>query len=112
MKPLLEAVHREVERRAADPHALREALIGVFEFLCSEEGRTDPNCQMVESFIFWLWDANPDIVGAPSDPLPSDHVDLMSNVQCLGYTFSEPHLARNFRATPEDLLQEARALKA
>jgi hypothetical protein len=104
LRPLLERLYRHLASRPADLSALREAIIGVLEFLTSPRGRTDANCRAVDCFLMQdeAWDG---------DELPQTFVDILADMSgALHDTVSAPSTAANFDSTPEQLLGRARLL--
>ena len=78
-------------------------MIALLEFLSSPAGRTDENCKAVDRFFFqddeWL-----------SDRLPEAYHDVIAHMDALHDTITAPDIAKNFDATPEQLLARARSL--
>jgi len=104
LRPHLEKLHQCLAHTSADLPSLREAIIGVLEFLVSPRGRTDVNCRAVDSFLMLdgAWDAN---------RLPQSFVDVLSDMSgALHDTVSAADIAANFESTPEQLLERARRL--
>ena len=103
LRPLVETLHARLVDTALDLPATKSALIALLEFLSSPVGRTDVNCQAVDSFFFfdeaWL-----------SDRIPEAYHDVIAQMDCLHDTFTAPHIAENFGSTPEQLLARARSL--
>jgi hypothetical protein len=103
LTPLVEAVRSCLTTSALDLAAIKRALIALFKFLASPVGRTDANCQAVDSFFLlddsWL-----------SERLPEAYHDVMAHMDALHDTVSAPKIAENFGSTPEQLLERARNL--
>jgi hypothetical protein len=87
---------------------IKAAIVGVLEFLCGPEGRTDANCTAADLFL--LLDENRD---ADWSDLPDAYQNLLFDMGAqLHDTFSAPAIAENFESTPEQLLERAKRLPA
>jgi hypothetical protein len=111
LRPLLEELHREIERKPADLSGLRASMISLLEFLASPEGRTSANCWMADLFVTHVTmvdhRAGEDVTGH----LPEEHQDVIYDMSMLHDTFHAPQIAWNFDSTPEQLLERAQALE-
>lgn len=103
LRPRLHQLHDELTRRPPDLAALKAALVALFEFLASPEGRTDANCRTVDLFLSLApYEQRPD--------LPLSVAELVHDTSMLHDTFEAPAVAHSFHATPEQLLERARRL--
>ena len=108
LEPLLRRFYEEAIRRPADLRTIKVSLVDIFTFLTTPEGRTDANCWAVDNFVciddHWERDLS---------DLPQSFVDVIADVGgALHDTISSPNIARNFDATPEQLLERAQKLRA
>lgn len=93
-----------LEEEALNLIALKKALIELFEYLSSKEGRTDINCMTVCMYFIiedhWS-DRN----------LPDSFQNVFGDIAgALHDTVSSPEIAQNFYSTPEQLLQRIKEL--
>lgn len=90
-------------RDGGGPSSVKPHLVSVLEYLCSSEGRTDPNCRAVDYFFCmaaWDWDG-----------LPESYQNLYADMGGgLHEAVAAPDIAEALQATPELLLARARAL--
>jgi len=101
---LVKAVQSVLANGTLDLEVLKHSLMGLFEYLSSEDGRTDDNCCAVDSFFMFddLW---------VERNLPDPFHDIFADVAgALHDTVSAPEIAENFNSTPEQLLKRARKL--
>ena len=87
-----------------DLEALKQSLIGLLEYLSSYNGRTDANCNAVDSFFMLddLW---------VERNLPDSFHSIFADMSgALHDTVTAPDVAENFDSTPEQLLKRVREL--
>jgi len=103
VRGLVKAVQSVLAKDVVDLKQLKQSLIGLFEYLSSENGRTDENCSAVDSFFMfddrWV-----------ERNLPTPFHDIFADMSGLHDTLSAPEIAENFGTTPEQLLQRIREL--
>jgi hypothetical protein len=103
-RELVQAIQSILTKDVIDFAALKHSLIELFEYLSSENGRTDKNCCAVDSFFMHdeLW---------AERNLPNPFHDIFADIAgALHDTVSAPEIAENFESTPEQLLKRAREL--
>ena len=103
----LEAIAALVRERPVAVGQLRGEIESLLVFLTSAEGRTDPNCRMVDEALMnddELWNAIDEIESA--DGSLADVLRDMAGA--LHDTVSAPEIAANFDSTPEQLLSRLR----
>jgi hypothetical protein len=101
---LVKAVQSILAEGAVDVGGLKQSLVALFEYLSSEDGRTDANCRAVDSFFMFdgLW---------VERNLPDAFHDIFADTAgALHDTVSAPEVAERFDSTPEQLLKRAREL--
>ena len=106
LRPLLAQFYFALTASPSDLNTIRESMIRLLEFLASPQGRTDANCQAVDSFVMLneTWSSD-------SSKLPDTFTDILADMSgALHDTISAPEIARNFDSTPEQLLERARLL--
>lgn len=106
LKIYLSSFYYSVIFRPIDLRDLKLKLISLFEYLSSEEGRTDQNCIAVDSFMMLSekWEKE-------YFDLPYEYSDIISIAgECLHDTISSPKTTGNFGGTPEQLLASSRKL--
>lgn len=84
--------------------AIKEEMIKLFEYLSSEEGRTNSNCMAVDEYFivndFWA-----DI------DLPDEFHDIISDAAgVLRDAVSAPEVTADLESTPEQLLERTKQL--
>lgn len=85
---------------------LKAQFVSMLEYLCSPTGRTKHNCNSLNDHAI----INDDWLKAK---LPADFKDLIINMAgALHDTFGAPHVAESCEALPEQLLEQAKKLKA
>ena len=98
------AVQSILAQDVPDLMELKNSLINLLEYLSSPNGRTDENCNAINSFFMFddLWvDRN----------LPDHFHDIFADMSsALHDTVSAPEIAENFDSTPEQLLKRAKEL--
>jgi hypothetical protein len=103
-KELVNAVQSILVHNVLDLSELKKSLINLLEYLSSPNGRTDKNCNAINSFYMFddLWvDRN----------LPDHFHEIFVDVSgALHNTVSAPEIAENFDSTPEQLLKRAKEL--
>jgi hypothetical protein len=104
----LDAIAALVRERPVGVSQLRAQVESLLVFLSSPAGRTDRNCQVVDSTLMRddeLWDAVEEIESA--DLALADVLRDMAGA--LHDTVSAPQVAANFDSTPEQLLSRLRS---
>jgi hypothetical protein len=84
--------------------SLKNSLVALLEYLSSNDGRTDANCNAVDMFFMFnnLW---------VEKNLPDPFHDIFADISgALHDTVSSPEIAENFDSTPEQLLRRAKEL--
>ena len=103
-RELVNAVQSILAQDVPDLMELKYSLINLLEYLSSPNGRTDENCNAINSFFMFddLWvDRN----------LPDHFHDIFVDMSsALHDTVSAPKIAENFDSTPEQLLKRAKEL--
>jgi hypothetical protein len=104
VRELVKAVQSVLDKEIVDLKQLKQSLIDLFEYLSSENGRTDQNCSAVDNFFIFddLW---------VERNLPEPFQDIFGNMPGLHDTVSAPEIAGNFSFTPEQLLERVRQLR-
>lgn len=100
-RELVHAIQSILTKDVIDFAVLKHSLIELFEYLSSENGRTDKNCCAVDSFFMHdeLW---------VERNLPDPFHDIFADIAgALHDTVSAPEIAENFDSTPEQLLKRA-----
>ena len=106
---MVRQVYDEFVRDDPDLRRLKTALSDLLTFLGSPGGFTDPNCAAVDSFFCLLSVERDELM----DRLPDDFRGVIDEMGLnLGVAVRDPELAADCDATPEILLERARALKA
>ena len=83
---------------------VKGAMIALFTYLASDKGRTDDNCTAVDLFLV-------DHDAWADAGLPEEYHEILSDAAgCLNDTFSDPDSAKDFDATPEQLLKRTEKL--
>lgn len=106
LRPLLADVYEEIVAEDRELARVKAALVRLLEYLSSEEGRTDRNCQAVD-YLFLVeerWE--PEWL---DDGLPQAYIDILC-CGALDDAVSAPQIAESFGCNPEQLLEEARNL--
>ena len=110
LKPLLHRVYDDVLTSPVNLSNLKQSLIDLLQYL-SAEGRTNPNCWVVDLFFCSyedLWERD-----WSEQNLPDDFHDLLAMMgEALHDTVKSPDIAENFDCLPEQLLERARRLEA
>jgi hypothetical protein len=104
LRPLMQRLYEELQGEPLNLPEVRAALLGVLAFLKSPHGKTDANCCAVDFFLLKddAWDA---------DRLPEPFVDVLSDMcGALHDSLYAPHIAENFKSTPEQLFARATKL--
>jgi len=103
-RELVNAVQSILAQDVPDLMELKNSLINLLGYLSSPNGRTDENCNAINSFFMFddLWvDRN----------LPDHFHDIFADMSsALHDTVSAPEIAENFDSTPEQLLKRAKEL--
>lgn len=103
---LWETVTALLKETSSDLNRIKKALIDLLSFLCSEEGRTDENFKATD-FYFLLHEEH----GFDWTHLPESFQLILHDIGGqLHDTISAPHIAENFKSTPEQLLERLRNL--
>lgn len=108
LRPLLEAVYRQVLSDPLNLTGLKQSLETLLNFLASE-GRTNANCWTVDLFFAlsqgWERDWG-------DQPLPEGFHDVLAMMgEALHDTVGAPDIAANFGCLPEQLLERVRQLR-
>jgi hypothetical protein len=101
LRPLMQSVRTAISATPVDLAAVKASLIALFAYLSSPTGRTDANCCAVEGF-FYLDD------DLPLERLSDSLQNVFAHMDSLSDTISDPHIAKNFDSTPEQLLERVR----
>jgi hypothetical protein len=103
VKELVKTVQSVLYKEIVDLKQLKQSLIDLFEYLSSENGRTDQNCSAVDNFFMFddLW---------VERNLPEPFQDIFGDMPGLHNAVSAPQIAGDFSCTPEQLLERARQL--
>jgi hypothetical protein len=105
-RELVNAVQSILAQDMPDLMELKYSLINLLEYLSSPSGRTEENCNAINSFFMFdgLWvDRN----------LPDHFHDIFADMSsALHDTVSAPEIAENFNSTPEQLLKRAKELNS
>ena len=102
---LVKEIQSILAKGSFDLEELKQSLMALLEYLSSDDGRTDANCQAVDSF-FML-----DGVWAERN-LPVPFHDIFADMAgALHDTISASEIAENFDSTPEQLLKRAKQLR-
>jgi hypothetical protein len=103
-RELVNAVQSILAQDVPDLMELKNSLINLLEYLSSPIGRTDENCNAINSFFIFddLWvDRN----------LPDHFHDIFADMSsALHDTVSAPEIAESFDSAPEQLLKRAKEL--
>lgn len=103
---LLEEAAKLLREKKTNPNQIKQSLINLMSFLCTEEGRTDRNCTATDSF-FCLHDDN----GFDWQHLPKPFQLILGDIGGqLHDTITSPEIAKNFESTPEQLLERLKQL--
>jgi hypothetical protein len=105
VRELVNIVQSILGNEVPDLKELQEALIHLFKYLSSPTGRTDKNCNAVDSFFLHddLW---------VSRHLPEAFHAIFADISgALHDTVSAPSIADNFESTPEQLLKRVEGIK-
>jgi hypothetical protein len=106
LKSHLSAFYYAVIPRPINLDLFKAKMICLFEYLSSSDGRTDSHCRAVDSFMLLSdrWEK------VYSD-IPEKYSNLFSLAgELLHDTFSSPEIAKEYSATPEQLLEATRIL--
>ena len=99
----LKALYESVPPGAAGARSVRGKLVDLLEYLCTDAGRTDANCKAVDYFFClgdWSWES-----------LPAAYQDIFADMGgALHDAVEDPDIAEAMQATPEALLEKAKAL--
>ena len=103
VRELVKAVQSVLYKEIVDLKQLKQSLIDLFEYLSSENGRTDQNCSAVDNFFIFddLW---------VERNLPGPFQDIFGDMPGLHNTVPPPEIAGDFSYTPEQLLERVRQL--
>lgn len=108
LEPRVRVVHAALVARVPDLSTLRGALVDLLEHLAGS-GRTPDNCRTVDAFLCLLTAEHTFLV----ERLPPGWQDLIDDLGIdLGAALDDPEAAERAGATPERLLERARALAA
>jgi hypothetical protein len=103
-RELVNAVQSILAQDVPDLMELKNSLINLLGYLSSPIGRTDENCNAINSFFIFddLWvDRN----------LPDHFHDIFADMSsALHDTVSAPEIAESFDSAPEQLLKRAKEL--
>ena len=93
VRELVKEVQSVLAKDVVDLKQLKQSLIDLFEYLSSENGRTDQNCSAVDNFFMFddLW---------VERNLPGPFHDIFGDMPGLHDTVSAPEIAENFDCTP------------
>ena len=104
---LIEEVHNCLIERPANLSSLKVALEDLFDYLTTQDGRTEDNCKEADLY-FCLHDDN----GFNWDHLPEDYKLIIDDIGGqLHDSIKNPEISENFKSSPEQLLKRIRNLK-
>jgi len=107
LRPLLEAVYRQILAEPFNVTALKSSLERLLFFL-SVEGRTNANCWATD--LFFARDENW-VAASAEQNLPAQFHDILAMMgEALHDTVQAPETASNFGCLPEQLLERIRQL--
>lgn len=106
LEHLVHEVYVGIIHRPVGLGSLKQAMVALLSYLESPQGRTNFNCTVVNNFF------------CIRDQWESEWVHLPIEIRCileamggeLHDTISSPDIARNFEATPEQLLAKVRGV--
>jgi len=105
---LLDALLGTLRRERADPCLVAERVRSILEYLSGSENGRDQNCVLVDEFVCLRILEDP-AVARGMEQLPAELVRIIEDMgTCLHDACKAPAVARNFRSTPEQLLQRLR----
>ena len=108
LERLVHDVYGAIADRPTELLVLKQAIVALLAFLASAEGRTDENCQAVDTFFCIRDDWQTDWTD-----LPGEFQLILDDMGgCLHDTVSAPEIAGNFESTPEQLLVRVRKVEA
>ena len=105
---LLRRAYDAIIDRPYDARRVADALEAVLEFLASPAGRTQVNCEVVDSFFCLQQDWE----GGWEDE-PEELADVLEDMGgALHETLKAPQVAEDFDSTPEQLLARVRRFRS
>ncbi|MFA5794427.1 MAG: hypothetical protein WC980_05095 [Candidatus Brocadiia bacterium] len=106
LKPLLNRLYDAVIKRPIDTESIKHSLVNLLTFLTTSEGKTKDNIWMADLFItFGDWWK---VKGVNSLPEPFQYIH--GRMMAMNDTLEDPGIAKQFGATPEELLEQAMKL--
>jgi len=106
LRGLLEEFYTRAVERPPKRCELKVALIRLLSFLATKEGRTNANCNQVDSFVMI-----DDHWAHPWSELPEEYIDVIALMgEALHDAISAPDIAENFGCMPEQILERAKSL--
>ena len=86
---------------------LKQVIVEVLDFLGSDDGRGEADCDVTDAFVCLLTAERNDLL----ERLPDDYQDVIDSIAIdLREAVRNPELGAGFGATPEILLSRARSL--
>ena len=107
LRPLLEAVYRQILAEPIDSMAIKQSLVELLTFL-SGEGRSNANCWATD--LFFACGENWETDWAERNLPESIHDVLAMMSEALHDAVQAPEIAENFDCLPEQLLERVRNL--
>jgi hypothetical protein len=107
LRPLLQAVYRQVLAEPIDLALLKQSLVGLLTFV-GGEGRSNANCWATDLFFARCenWESD-----WAERNLPDGFHDVLAMMsEALHDTVQAPEIAQNFGCLPEQLLERVRSL--
>jgi hypothetical protein len=104
-RELVMIIMQALNNNVIDLVLLKNSLMALFEYLSSENGRSDANCRAVDAFFMFdnTW---------AERKLPEPFQDIFGDMSgALHDSISAPEIAENFDSTPEALLIRAKQLR-
>ena len=97
IKMLLKEYYDVCNSTPVNEDKLKTALLGIFEFLVSSNGRTSANCWLTDLFIA----DDSDIWNPDYSNYPQDVIDIIDEIEFLHGAVEEPE----FHSSPEIILE-------
>lgn len=106
LNDLVAIIYAEICKSSANLKEIKNKLEVLLSFLCTPDGRTDKNCNLVSKYFLLKndWPVN-------IKHLPEELYDILFDFVTLGDSIKRPNTASNFESLPEQLLERVRRLK-